>query len=216
MELEPIPKAKRSIGMRPGKHPGHIGNGGACKLTDKVAQSIYRSRARAGHSITVACRAAGIDPSTYRGWLEKGRREPQPGDKLGKYRAFVQLMEQADAVFERDAIDALAERGFDGVTVKEVVKVDAEGNETREMHTTHAPDSKLLQWLLKQRFPDKYADRSEQRITVEEIGPPTDITFNVIHRSPKDLGYPDPDVIEAMSTEVEDAEIVEDGAAPTD
>jgi transposase len=75
------------------------------KLTPAVQERVLQA-IRAGNYAEVACRAAGIAPSTYYRWLERGEREPD-----GSYARFAEAVRLAEAEAEVHAV-ALVRRAM--------------------------------------------------------------------------------------------------------
>ena len=132
------------------------------KLTPELQRKLCAAIAWGGMGIREICRAHGIQTKTYYTWLKRGRE-----GHSGKFVNFVEAVENAKAVFEQRATDAIAAAGFVGsrtVAVREITELDADTGEEvvvkRETTTTdHPPDVKPLQWLLTKREPERYADK---------------------------------------------------------
>ncbi len=71
------------------------------KLTPERQRTITDALER-GHYARAACALAGIDESTYYRWLERGRKA-----RRGRYRAFCEAVDQAEAKAENIAVLAL-------------------------------------------------------------------------------------------------------------
>src|SRR4051812_18697193 len=71
------------------------------KLTAAVRERIVQAL-RAGNYAEAACRAAGIAPSTYYRWLERGQQ-----DESGLHRDFFEEVRRAEAEAEVHAVAVL-------------------------------------------------------------------------------------------------------------
>ena len=147
----------------------------AGKLTPRIQREICDLIANTGLSVEVVCRAVGIRKQTYYRWLQWGRER-----RSGRFVNFHASVEQARAMFEQRASDAIARAGFVGsVTVveKEIVEVGEDGEEQvvkRDVTTTrHPPRVEPLQWLLARREPEKYSEKlvTENTTRLEMQGP---------------------------------------------
>ena len=147
----------------------------AGKLTPKIQREICDLIANTGLSVEVVCRAVGIRSQTFYGWLQWGVER-----KSGMFVDFAASVQQARAVFEQRASDAIAQAGFVGsVTVveKEIVEISEDGDEQvvkRDVTTTrHPPRVEPLQWLLARRHPERYSEKlvTENTTRLETDGP---------------------------------------------
>lgn len=88
--------ARCVMGKRAGS--GKRGRGRPSKFTPEVCEAICRYL-RQGHYFTVACRMAGIAPSTGCHWLERGRTA-----RSGRFFEFLNAVESAQAKAEDRAL----------------------------------------------------------------------------------------------------------------
>jgi transposase len=109
---------------------------------------------KAGLYLEDACRVVGIDPHTYRDWLEKAEHEDGP--HAAEYHAFKDAVEEAQAQYQLhylNTVRAAAESGPKGWTAGA--------------------------WLLERRFPHKWGLRNRTELTGPD-GAPVKIVFEFI------------------------------------
>lgn len=174
------------------------------KLTDELQHTLCDIIAWGGLNIEQTCRAVGIGVKTYYQWLEWGRQR-----RTGKFVAFLEAVEAAKSVFELRATDAIATAGFIGATttvVKETTELDPDTGDmvvvkSEKTTTVHPGDVKALQFLLKVRAPERYADKlvTENKNTTERV---TRVEFSFVETGVLDGGAGS--VIDAESVPVLD------------
>lgn len=91
----PAPGAPPAPGEPPKPGPGR-----PSKLTLALQEEICRAIAASGATLTAAAQIAGVDYSTLKRWIQKGKAQ-----KRGKFRAFLAAVERARA---EDKVAALA------------------------------------------------------------------------------------------------------------
>jgi transposase len=127
--------------------PGQFG------LTPSVQDTICRG-IECGLYLEDAVRAAGVDPHTYRDWLEKAENEDGP--HAAEYHAFKDAVDAAQAQYQLHylgTVRAAAESGPKGWTA--------------------------AAWLLERRFPHKWGLRNRTELTGLD-GAPVKIVFEFI------------------------------------
>ena len=109
---------------------------------------------KSGAYIETAAKAAGIGKSTLYEWLERGAKE----DK-GRYRAFLEAVEEAQASDEMRGVQQLERLANDKVTVRcpqceSAVAVPVPNNVALNAVT----------WKLERKYPDRYGGRVKLQV----------------------------------------------------
>ena len=75
------------------------------KTTDKITDAIGK-----GAYQDTAARAAGVNPSTFYRWMERGARDDAPEE----FKVFFDSVEEAKAMAEVDKVSIISQAAFDG------------------------------------------------------------------------------------------------------
>ena len=119
------------------------------KLTPKVVEQMVKG-VRLGLSYDKVARAAGIHPSTFYRWRERGRKA-----KRGKFRVCCERIDTAEAELGVKYLKAI-ERSIleERVVTKERVRQLPDGSIIRDFITErHPPNIKAAMWWLERRSP---------------------------------------------------------------
>jgi hypothetical protein len=146
------------------------------KLTPARARRLCDFiRTGAGHR--AAARAAGIDPSTYKRWIDRGERNLAelaafraaglPDELTPVERAYAKLVEQvaeAEAQFEVAAAGMMMQAARGGALVEERTVRRRDGT---TLHTVRRapPDWRAALALLRARRPDDWSERTQLEVS---------------------------------------------------
>lgn len=134
-----------------------MGTGRPTLLTDAVQASIVEA-VRKGAPVEPSCEAAGVDPSTYYGWMRWGKEGKEP------YATFSQAVRRARAEAELELLGT--------------------AKDGDEAGTSNGP-AKCAQWLLERTRGNRYAARVNVKVE-EELEGLLDVVERVC--SSKDCG----------------------------
>lgn len=151
---------KRKAPKRQTRRTAAVAIGRPTALTPEVRRTVVQA-IRGGVYAHVAAQHAGIAPSTYYGWMARGRAE--------RDRLLAMIEEGEDRPAPLDS-----ERPFLEF-LEAVSRADAEAEIVATLKVRQADDWRAAAWYLERRHPDRYGRRSQVEIGGIEGAPPVPV-----------------------------------------
>ena len=146
-------------------------NGGSSKIgrPTKLDDTVIVQLAEivgSGSYLTTACGIVGIDPFTYRTWLERGSIEQEKGLET-LYTRFVAAIKRAESDNEHRIAQSVIEASQGGQVIKTTTTRRKDGSSTTEEVTAQP------QWLagmtyLERRHPDRWGRKDRHQVEINE------------------------------------------------